>query len=103
MPHLKDPLMHDLAATLALLQQHSSLTSVLSRGGARTDAHVHSLWCRLREAREAAALSYPELADWLALHSSRIAHVECCKQVADEERVLFRPAARATPAPPRRR
>lgn len=45
--------MHDLAATLALFQQHSSLTSLVFLG-APTDAHFHSLWCRLREAREAA-------------------------------------------------
>ncbi len=95
--------MHDLAATLALLQQHSGLTSSLSRGGTPTDAHFHSLWRRLREAREAAALGDPEVADWLAVHASLIAHVEACKRVADEERVMFRPTARAIPAPPRRR
>ncbi len=61
--------MHDLAATLALLQHHSGLTSSLSRGGTPTYAHFHSLWRRLREVREAAASGDPEVVGWLAVHA----------------------------------
>ncbi len=95
--------MHDLAATLALLQLHSGLTSSLSRGGTPTDAHFHSLWRRLREAREAAALGDPEVAEWLITHAALIAHVEACKRVADEGRTMFAPPGRPIPAPAYRR